>query len=111
MQIQEVIGNEVTYSWQPTMRNMITKYLLQVVGRLSLLSEVVDAILKEKPQKVIALFPLKNSNARLFYAQKSTESSWSKRELRRQIERKAFERSEIANTQIPQDTNSYSDTI
>jgi predicted nuclease of restriction endonuclease-like (RecB) superfamily len=35
----------------------------------------------------------------MFYAQKAMESIWSKRELRRQIERKAYERNEIANIQ------------
>ena len=47
----------------------------------------------------IILFPLKNMEVRMFYAQKAMESIWSKRELRRQIERKAYERNEIANIQ------------
>lgn len=48
----------------------------------------------------IILFPLKNKEAKLFYAQKSIESRWSKRELQKQIERKAFERKEIAALQL-----------
>jgi len=48
----------------------------------------------------IELFPLKTDEARMFYALKSKEEQWSKRELRNQIDRKAFERKEIANTQI-----------
>lgn len=48
----------------------------------------------------IEVLKLKNDNARLFYLQKSAESAWSKRELRHQIERKAYERSEIASTQV-----------
>lgn len=47
----------------------------------------------------IILIPIKTVEARMFYAQKALESTWSKRELRRQIERKAFERNEIANVQ------------
>ncbi len=43
------------------------------------------------------ILPLKKEEARLFYAQKAAESLWSKRELRKQIERKAYERAEIAN--------------
>lgn len=38
----------------------------------------------------LALIPLKSSESRLFYAQVAGESGWSKRELRHQIERKAF---------------------
>jgi len=43
---------------------------------------------------------LPNSEARGFYAQHATEGKWSKRELQRQIERKAFERAEIADTKL-----------
>ncbi len=49
----------------------------------------------------IILIPLKESAKRLFYAQKSIESSWGKRELKRQIERKVYERTEIAKIQNP----------
>lgn len=44
----------------------------------------------------LTLIPLKSIDARLFYAEQASESRWSKRELRNQIERKAFERAEIA---------------
>ena len=49
----------------------------------------------------IILIPLKDPQKRLFYAQKSIEALWSKRELIRQIERKVYERTEIAKLQIP----------
>lgn len=49
------------------------------------------------------LFPLKNNDQRLFYAQKAIEGNWGKRELNRQIERKAYERSEIADSQLSTD--------
>lgn len=48
----------------------------------------------------IELFPLKSTEAKLFYAQKSIEEQWGKRELRKQISRKAFERKEIADTHL-----------
>lgn len=48
----------------------------------------------------LVLIPLKSDGARLFYARTASESGWSKRELRNQIERKAFERSEIADTKL-----------
>jgi len=49
----------------------------------------------------IILIPIESEDKRLFYAQKTTEETWGKRELRHQIERKAYERSEIANVQLP----------
>jgi predicted nuclease of restriction endonuclease-like (RecB) superfamily len=49
----------------------------------------------------IILIPIESEDKRLFYAQKTIEETWGKRELRHQIERKAYERSEIANVQLP----------
>ena len=49
---------------------------------------------------VLALLPLKKKpSARSFYAQQYAEQAWSVRELRSQIERKSFERTEIASAQ------------
>jgi predicted nuclease of restriction endonuclease-like (RecB) superfamily len=48
----------------------------------------------------IELFPLKSTEAKLYYAQNCIEQNWGKRELRNQIQRKAFERTEIANLQF-----------
>ncbi len=48
----------------------------------------------------IELFPLKSKEAKLYYAQNCMEQNWGKRELRNQIQRKAFERTELANIQF-----------
>jgi hypothetical protein len=48
----------------------------------------------------IELFPLKSIESKLYYAQNAIENNWGKRELKNQIERKAFERNEIANIQL-----------
>ncbi|MEM7367723.1 MAG: DUF1016 N-terminal domain-containing protein [Bacteroidota bacterium] len=47
----------------------------------------------------IILIPIKEEAKRTYYLQKAREAKWSKRELRRQIERKAFERNQIAQLQ------------
>lgn len=57
----------------------------------------------------LVLLPLKNNDARQYYAQKAIEGTWGKRELRHQIERKAFERAEIANRQLPTIQEEYAD--
>ncbi len=46
------------------------------------------------------LIPLKDEKARLFYAQEVADRQWGVRKLRQSIERKEFERTEIANLQI-----------
>ena len=49
---------------------------------------------------ILILIPLKSQEARLFYAEQASQAPWGKRELRRQIERKAFERAEIADSKM-----------
>jgi len=46
------------------------------------------------------ILPLKSSEARLYYATDAVQRRLGVRELRRQISRKAYERQEIANTQL-----------
>lgn len=48
----------------------------------------------------IALIPIKKTDALNYYIQKILDEKWSIRELRNQIERKAFERKEIAQLQL-----------
>ena len=48
----------------------------------------------------LMLIPLKSKEAKLYYAQNCMEQNWGKRELRNQIQRKAFERTELANIQF-----------
>lgn len=47
----------------------------------------------------LELFPLKSMEQKIYYAQKYIEENWSKRVLIYQIQRKAFERKEIATLQ------------
>jgi predicted nuclease of restriction endonuclease-like (RecB) superfamily len=48
----------------------------------------------------VELMPIKDEKARLFYATEAANAHWGKRELRQSIERKEFERTEIANIQL-----------
>ncbi len=48
----------------------------------------------------LILIPLKSKEAKLYYAQNCMDQNWGKRELRNQIQRKAFERTELANIQF-----------
>jgi predicted nuclease of restriction endonuclease-like (RecB) superfamily len=53
----------------------------------------------------IALLPIKSDEAFLFYAGDAAVRHLSKRELRKQISRKAYERREIANSQLTEVTS------
>jgi predicted nuclease of restriction endonuclease-like (RecB) superfamily len=48
---------------------------------------------------VVALLPLKADEARRFYAHQAATEAWSVRELRQQIDRKAYERTLLASSQ------------
>jgi len=50
---------------------------------------------------LVELLPLKTTEAKLFYAKKVAESNWGVRELRKQKDKKLFERSIVANNQLP----------
>ena len=54
---------------------------------------------------IIELLPLKSDEARNYYAQDILNRKYGVRELRRQISRKAFERREIANLALTEDSN------
>ncbi len=49
----------------------------------------------------VVIVPLKTLEARQFYAHQAAHDGWSVRELSHQIDRKAFERTEIASPQAP----------
>lgn len=53
----------------------------------------------------ITLIPLKHSDKKLFYAKQAAEQNWSVRDLRKNIETKTFERTQIANTQLTKTVN------
>ncbi len=50
---------------------------------------------------MVAIVALKTPQARQFYANQAATNTWSVRELTHQIERKAFERTELASLQAP----------
>lgn len=59
----------------------------------------------------LALLPLQSDDARSFYARSAAAGRWGVRELRRAIQRKAYERREIADSQIGPDSVVPTDTF
>jgi predicted nuclease of restriction endonuclease-like (RecB) superfamily len=63
-------------------------------------AEIVASLMRQLSwTHFLQLLPLKSGAARHFYARQCVAERWSVRELHRQIERKAYERSEIASAQ------------
>lgn len=91
---------ESKYGRSFTERNV--RRMMQFSNDFSDLSIVSPLATQLSWSHFIELLPLKSKESKLFYAQKSIEERWGKRELRNQISRKAFERREIADTQLSQ---------
>lgn len=59
----------------------------------------------------LELIALKQTEAKMYYARKSCEENWSRNELRRQIERKAYGRKEIAQIQFTETSKEFQTTF
>ncbi|MDP4187664.1 MAG: PDDEXK nuclease domain-containing protein [Bacteroidota bacterium] len=74
--------------------------MIQFAGEFPVFEKVVTLSRQLSWSHFLVLLPVKETNVRNFYGLKAAESAWSVRELRSQIEKKAFERTENANIQI-----------
>jgi len=73
--------------------------MLQFAGQFPDVQIVVPLARQLSWSHFIILIPIKNQEAKLFYASLAAEGRLGKRELRKQISNKTFERSSIANLQ------------
>jgi len=74
--------------------------ILQFAGQFNDQEIVVPLARHLSWSHFILLLPLKTMEEKLFYAQLAINENWGKRELRKQISNKAYERIQIANTQL-----------
>jgi len=92
LQLQEKYGRSFEYS---NVRRM-----MQLAERFPDSQIVVPLAQQLSWSHFIALLPIKSDKAFMYYATDAAARHLGKRELRRQISRKAYERQEIANTQL-----------
>jgi predicted nuclease of restriction endonuclease-like (RecB) superfamily len=74
--------------------------MAQFSGQFSDLEILSPLATKLSWSHFIELLPLKDDEARMYYATNAAALGYGTKELRRQISRKAFERREIANTEL-----------
>jgi predicted nuclease of restriction endonuclease-like (RecB) superfamily len=74
--------------------------MIKFAERLPAIEIVVPLAQQLSWSHFIALLPLKSDEAFMFYANDAATRHLGKRELRSQISRKAYERREIANSQL-----------
>lgn len=89
---------ELAYGRQFTFRNV--RRMVQFADSFRDFTIVPPLAAQLSWSHFIELIPIKKEESKYFYAKKAAEETWSRNELRRQIERKAFERNEIAKTQL-----------
>ncbi|WP_299013708.1 PDDEXK nuclease domain-containing protein [uncultured Polaribacter sp.] len=92
-----------------TVRNV--RRMLQFAEQFNDLEIVTPLVTQLSWTHFLQLLPLKSMEAKLFYARKSIEEKWSKRVLISQIERKAFERNEIASLQTIKELEGLQNTF
>ena len=99
-QIVPILSKQLVklYGRSFTERNL--RRMMQFAEEFSDITIVTSLMTQLSWTHFIQLFPLKSHKEKLFYASKIAEQKWSIRETHKQIEYKAFERSEIANIQI-----------
>jgi len=80
-----------------TLRNV--RRMMQFAEQFDDLEIVTPLVTQLSWSHFLQLLPLKSMEQKIYYAKKSIEENWSKRVLIYQIQRKAFERKEIATLQ------------
>ena len=96
LQLQEKYGSSFEYS-------NVTR-MIKFAARFPDVKIIVPLAQQLSWSHFIALLPLKSDDAFMFYAQDAATRHLGKRELRKQISRKAYERREIANLQLTEVT-------
>jgi len=116
---QTVLGNERAVYGKRILSELATKLtpkygnsfaernlyrMVQFSDQFSNLEILSELATKLSWSHFIELLPIKDDEARLFYASNAAAHGYGTKELRRQISRKGFERREIANTELDEDS-------
>ncbi len=99
-QIVATVSAQLTEQFGKGFATRNVRRMMQFADEFPDLEIVTPLVTQLSWSHFIVLFSVKSREAKMFYAQKAIEARWSKRELEKQIERKAFERKEIATLQL-----------
>ena len=107
-QIVVTLSRELTKKYGGNFEEKNLRRMLQFAEQFTDNSIVVTLSRQLSWSHFLALIPLKTIEAKLFYAQTASNQALGVRDLRKQIETKAFERTSIANIQAtPNNFNTY----
>lgn len=100
---KEIIANlslQLEDNFGKSFQEKNVRRMMQFADKFNIYQNVVTASRQLSWSHFVELIPLKDEDAKNYYIAKVNEENWSVRELRKQIERKAFERKEIASKQL-----------
>ncbi|MCX6290174.1 MAG: PDDEXK nuclease domain-containing protein [Bacteroidetes bacterium] len=98
-QIVVTLARHLTVKYGRNFEEKNLRRMLQFAEQFSDFEKVVPLARHLSWSHFLILLPLKKQEAKMFYAQKTITEALGKRELRKQISIKAFERTSIANAQ------------
>lgn len=100
-QIVKVLASELSHQYGRNFEVKNLRRMLQFAKQFDDFEIVVTLSRQLSWSHFLTLFPIKEPEAKLFYAKKIAEEYWSVRFTRKQIEQKVFERMQIADSQSP----------
>jgi predicted nuclease of restriction endonuclease-like (RecB) superfamily len=100
-QIVVTLSRQLTEEYGRNFEEKNLRRMVQFVEEFDDSKNVVTLSRQLSWSHFLTLIPLKKPEAKQFYSQKAATEGWSVRELRKQIETKSFERTLIANSQLP----------
>jgi predicted nuclease of restriction endonuclease-like (RecB) superfamily len=100
-QIVVTLSRQLKHNYGRNFEEKNLRRMLQFAEQFNDIEIVVTLSRQLSWSHFLALIPIKKQEAKLFYAQKSASEGWGVRELRKQIEKKAYERTLIANNVLP----------
>ena len=110
-QVVPIISEKLTTKYGRNFEVKNLRRMMQFASAFMKFEIVVPVARQLSWSHILLLLPLKELNIQLFYANLAIEENWSKRELRKQIELKVFERTEIANIQMKSESNDLLNTF
>lgn len=96
----QTIAQQLEYKFGRTFTERNLRRMMQFAEKFPNIDFVSPLVTQLSWTHFIVLTSVKTREARMFYAQKAIDERWSKRVLTYQIERKAYERNQIASVQV-----------
>ncbi len=100
MQIIATLARQLENNYGRSFTERNLRRMMQFADEFADFEIVTSLMTKLSWTHFLQLLPLKTMEQKLFYAKQSAEFGWSVRELKKYIETKTFERTQIADTQL-----------